>query len=471
MKLISRMSALVVSTVLAFPMVGAASVSHQLGAVGSDGAALVIEAKGDKAPWKAVYNGKLKGCVMNEFHLTSIPHVHSLTAFHRPLADGKFAFGCSNGHVFIGKNGQEAVKVTLPTNNLLWMDGYFLNLGQHNSPVFTAYSQDFNKTYDKNWLFVGQRGYLFIIDLDKNELVDVPGWHGGNYLPMGKGWRGADHSKPMTGLTIYKSSDDNFYLIGGMDRDLPKKESRYSKPIMQTLLLDNGMPVSEWVNFKDETISTESESLGVLQFAETVFLRAQDENDVDYAPQKDSSLKGDVSGHVIDQAAHTLLVRGHHHNLIGIRYPVGSVPLHYLEVWGKRVSSRGDGFEPPLLSDNFPKTYRVNSTLANTTDFRALESERDKRKYYMHHHMLSMHNNVLYSPEADREGFGRHVYLCDQKELSDEERQRHSWVIPVDCKWKKGSEAFSRPTDYFNLVYPLKGLTYYHSFITLVSGE
>lgn len=131
----------------------------QLGAVNSNGNAVVVESRAGSNAWKTVFNGNLPGCLMNEF--TNIPltsmtlaHHHSLSTFHKPLGNNRFAFGCSNGWVFVAADGQELFSVASPSPNLDLLFPYA------NSPVYLAHSAEFNQRYKKNWLFAAQHGNL-----------------------------------------------------------------------------------------------------------------------------------------------------------------------------------------------------------------------------------------------------------------------------------------------------------------------
>ncbi|WP_448216692.1 hypothetical protein [Endozoicomonas sp. 2B-B] len=437
----------------------------QLGAVNSDGNAVVIESRPGSKAWKTVFNGNLPGCLMNEF--TNIPltgktmaHHHSLSSFHKPLGNNRFAFGCSNGLVFVGGEGEEPFSIDSPSPNL----GFF-NLSYANSPVYLAHSAEFNQRYKKNWLFAAQHGHLFIIDIDKKELVTVPGWEHRTYLPMEDFRKGVDHSKPMTGLDIYQDNEGTFHVLGIMQRNLKKSESYYSRALLQSVNLNNGKPASRWDDIKDEPINAKGD--GLLQFGETIYITS---DMLEIHARVPSTLRGDFSGLNVDPYTRSMVLRGKHHKLVIVRYPVEPVSMAYIGAWGKTVSSEIlDGKEPPLLEDGYPKTFRVTHDFQDKSDL--LPATKEKKKRYAHHHMISMKKGIIYSAEADFEGFGQFVYQCDTGLTSGEAWTKGAWIEPRQCQWEKASAHYTRPDKLEGLGYPLNGLNYFHSFTTRLVDE
>ncbi len=438
----------------------------QLGAVNSDGNAVVIESRPGSKAWKTVFNGNLPGCLMNEF--TNIPltsktmaHRYSLSSFHIPLGSNRFAFGCSNGLVFVGGEGEEPFSVNSPSPNL----GYF-NLSYANSPVYLAHSAEFNQRYKKNWLFAAQHGHLFIIDIDKRQLVRFPHWIEGNYLSMWDFRMGVDYSMPMTGLDIYQDKKGTFHVLGVMQRNLEKKKRHYSRALLQHVTLEDGIPYSYWDDIDDESINRAGD--GLLQFGETLFI-ADEENGIHH-PGTNTSLRGDLSGLNVDPYTRAMVLRGRHHQLVIVRYPEEPVNVAYIGAWGKLVSSKKlDGKEPPLLKDGYSKTFRVNHDFQYDSDL--LPVNEDKKKRYAHHHMISMKKGIIFSAEADSEGFGQYVYQCDTGLTSGEAWKKGAWIEPRQCNWEKASARFTRPDKLEGLNYRLTGLNYYHSFTARVMDE
>lgn len=104
---------------------------------------------------------------------------------------------------------------------------------------------------------------------------------------------------------------------------------------------------------------------------------------------ENNSLRGDFSGLNVDPYTRSMVLRGKHHQLVVVRYPVEPVSMAYIGAWGKRVSSKIlDGKEPPLLEDGYPKTFRVTHDLQDDSDLLPVTKGRGKR--YAHHHMISM---------------------------------------------------------------------------------
>ncbi|WP_257281407.1 hypothetical protein [Endozoicomonas sp. ISHI1] len=444
------------------------TVVFQLGAVNRDGNAVVIESTAGSKAWKTVFNDYLPGCVMNEF--TNIPltnitlaHHHSLSTFHKPLGNNQFAFGCSNGRVFIGTHGKFDFMIVSPSPNL----GYLLP--HANSPVYLAHSAEFNRRYKKNWLFAAQHGNLFIIDIDKEQLVTVPAWvnsRWGSYLPMGDSREGVDHSKPVTGLDIYQDKEGTFHVLGVMQRNLKKPQSYYSRAILQSLALEGGEPASHWVDIKDEPINAKGD--GLVQFGETRYTTS--DLLAIHVVGENSSLRGDFSGLNVDPYTRSMVLRGKHHQLVVVRYPVEPVSMAYIGAWGKAVSSKVlDGKEPPLLEDGYPKTFRVTHDFQDHSDL--LPASEDKKKRYAHHHMISMKKGIIFSAEADFNGFGQYVYQCDTGLTSGEAWKKGAWIVPRQCNWEKASASYTRPDKLEGLSYPLTGLNYFHSFTTHVVDE
>ncbi|WP_252176133.1 hypothetical protein [Endozoicomonas sp. 4G] len=437
----------------------------QLGAVNSNGNAVVVESRAGSNAWKTVFNGNLPGCLMNEF--TNIPltsmtlaHHHSLSTFHKPLGNNRFAFGCSNGWVFVAADGQELFSVASPSPNLDLLFPYA------NSPVYLAHSAEFNQRYKKNWLFAAQHGNLFIIDIDKQQLVTVPGWKDETYLPMGDDRMGVDHSKPMTGLDIYQDKKGTFHVLGVMERNLKKRDSHYSRPLLQSLTLNGGEPDSRWYDIQDEPINAKGD--GLVQFGEVRFI-TDDEKGI-HVVGENNSLRGDFSGLNVDPYTRSMVLRGKHHQLVVVRYPVEPVSMAYIGAWGKRVSSKIlDGKEPPLLEDGYPKTFRVTHDLQDDSDLLPVTKGRGKR--YAHHHMISMKKGTIFSAEADFEGFGQYVYQCNTGLTSGEAWKKGAWIEPRHCQWEKVSASYTRPDKLEGLNYPLTGINYFHSFTAEVVNE
>lgn len=441
------------------------TVVHQLGGVNRQGDAVVIENRTGSDSWDVVFNGHLSNCVMNEFVAGGLAHQHSLSTFHQQLDGQDFAFGCSNGFVFLMKSGRDEVKISSPSENI----GSAWNiLGSYNSPIFLVYSQAFNQQYNKKWLFAAQHGYLFIIDIKTEKLVNVTGWPGGTYLKMGDGRPGTDYTKPVQGLDMYQDNEGRFYLIGTMERRLSKKQSRYSRALLQRMALPDGEPDSQWVDVEDEAIDDEGH--GFLQYADTGFTKnvtAATETDT-YVPESKTSLRGNFGGLAIDLYTRAMLLRGRHHNLIVSRYPVNQPEDITCEGKpGNRVSSViREGREPGVLSDGYPKTFRVKNNLDDISVLRPKKKDDDRR--YLHHHMLSMHHGIIFSAEGDFESFGYHVFQCNTGLLDNKPWQHPAWVKPKHCNWEQATPEYPLPNKIEGLQYPLSDLDYYHSFKTRV---
>ena len=439
----------------------------QLGAVNSDGNAVVVENRTGSKEWKTVFNGNLPGCLMNEY--TNIPltdktmaHHHSLSTFHQPLGNDRFAFGCSNGYVFVGSSAEEVFTVASPSPGF----GYF-NLSYANSPIYLVHSAEFNQRYKKDWLFAAQHGHLFIIDLDKKALVTVPGWSENTYLSMEDGRKGVDHSKPMTGLDLYQDKEGTFHVLGVMERNLSKKESFYSRALLQSVALPGGIPASRWEDIKDEPINKKGD--GILQYADTAFGVTLSGEKTEHVVERNTPLRGDFSGLSVDPYTHAMILRGKHHKLMVVRYPVEPVSLAYIGAWGKLVSSKVEGHEPQLLEDGFSKTFRVVHDLQDDKDLRPKVNDDDKRN--AHHHMINMKKGIIFSAEADFEGFGRYVYQCDTGLSSGEAWKQGAWIEPRRCDWVRASANYLMPAEIEGLKSPLTGLKYFHSFTTQVMDE
>ncbi|MGI9275331.1 MAG: hypothetical protein ACR2PT_10870 [Endozoicomonas sp.] len=448
-KLFLAVSALVLST-----MAGADDqFVHQLAGVDSQGHAVVIEHKtGDKG-WDTVYQGHLDGCLMNEY--SNFAHHHSLSTFHHQLDGKRFAFGCSNGFVFIGTPDQRAAQILSPSPDLGKIGSWY------NSPIYLAYSEAFNRQHGKNWLFAAQHGHLFIIDIAEGVLVNIEGWKAGNYLSMGDGRPGIDHTKPMTGLDIYQDTEGTFHIIGVMERNLTKKESHYSRALMQSVALPDGVPVDRWVDFKEEAINSDGD--GILQYADNGFTTAA----TGVKPEPETSFRGDFSALNIDPYTRAMVLRGHHHNLVVVRYPVNQpVSLHHVGLWGQAVSSKiASGQEPKLLNDGYPKTFRVKSGI-DASVLRPASKDNEKRRAV--YHMLSMKKGVIFSAEADFEGLGQYVSQCDTGLSSGAAWEKQAWVKPKECDWTRATPNILRPNEIKDLKHPMPGLEYYHSFTTRV---
>ncbi len=441
---------------------------HQLGAVSSDGNAVVVESSKDSKEWKTVFNGNLPGCLMNEYTLwlpilnEHVAHQHSLSAFHQPLGDNQFAFGCSNGYVYFGSSDNKVSRVVSPSPDF----GY-LNLSYANSPIFLAHSPRFNELHNQNWLFAAQHGHLFIIDLDKKALVTVKGWSNKTYLSMGDGRDGVDHSKPMTGLDIYQDKTGTFHVLGVMERNLKKKKSYYSRALLQSVSLKDGKPASRWEDIKDEAINDKGD--GLVQYGETSFGTAVSDEGETHVVGDNTSLRGDFSGLNVDPYTRAVVLRGKHHQLVVVRYPVEPVSMLYIGAWGKAVSSKVlDGKEPRLLEDGYPKTFRVSHDIQDDADL--LPAEGDEKRY-AHHHMISMKKGIIFSAEGDFEGFGQYVYQCDTGLNAGEAWKKGAWIEPKHCRWEKASAKYTRPDKMEGLNYPLTGLNYFHSFTTQVVDD
>lgn len=100
--------------------------------------------------------------------------------------------------------------------------------------------------------------------------MTVPGWKDETYLPMGDDRMGVDHSKPMTGLDIYQDKKGTFHVLGVMERNLKKRDSHYSRPLLQSLTLNGGEPDSRWYDIQDEPINAKGD--GLVQFGEVRFI-------------------------------------------------------------------------------------------------------------------------------------------------------------------------------------------------------
>ena len=431
---------------------------HQLAGVDSQGHTVVIEHKTGNHNWNPVYQGHLDGCMMNEY--SKFAHHHSLSTFHQQLDGDRFAFGCSNGFVFIGASDQRAVQIQSPSPNLSKLGSWY------NSPIYLSYSEAFNRHFKKNWLFAAQHGHFFIIDVEKKALVNIEGWENGTYLSMKDDRPGIDHSKPMAGLDIYQDKQGTFHIIGVMERDLTKKESHYSRALMQSVALPDGKPENRWVDLRDEPINKEGD--GILQYADNGFRNVTEGATSKFEPDPETSFRGDFSALNVDPYTHAMVLRGHHHNLVVVRYPVNQpVSLHYVGLWGQAVSSKiTSGREPQLLSDGYPKTFKVKSSLDDTSVLRP--ASEDNKRRVMKHHMLSMKKGSIFSAEADFEGVGQFVFQCDTGLASGIAWEKQAWVEPKGCDWNSATPDYPRPDEIENLTSPLSGLKYYHSFTTRV---
>ncbi|MCW7554385.1 hypothetical protein NX722_17515 [Endozoicomonas gorgoniicola] len=233
-----------------------AEVVYQLAGIDSAGTAVVIENSGAEN-WQVVFENTLEGCRaeangnLNDF----FPN-----ASHQPLDKNQFAFGCSNGYVFIAENGKPADSVQLPTSYMFWYDtaSFYKNekigifLESKTSPVLIVFNKEFNDTFGKNWLFAAQKGNLFIIDINTKQLVSIPSWpiylgfYGYSYLRMGNDRHNIDYTLPMAGFDIYKDKQDTFHLLGAME--LPSEKTKKPKLLIQRLPLPDGTPGQQWQN-------------------------------------------------------------------------------------------------------------------------------------------------------------------------------------------------------------------------------
>ena len=249
-----------------------ADVVHQLAGVDAAGNTVVIEYTKSKH-WEVVFEGLLGHCSVevSDQSNRSIPNT-----FHQPLGNGQFAFACSNGYVYIAENGKPVKSVQLPTHFWRWTDGIkpYLRVGSFviagdpdrveddgnnpfhfnielnawkESPVYTVFSKEFNDTFEKNWLFAAQKGYLFIIDLSARDLHFEENWHSYfsySFLPMGVGQAQIDHTETMTGLDIHKDGQGTFHLLAALA--LSRKNVSEANLYLQTHPLVNGTPAKEW---------------------------------------------------------------------------------------------------------------------------------------------------------------------------------------------------------------------------------
>ncbi|MET4693145.1 hypothetical protein [Endozoicomonas lisbonensis] len=239
-----------------------ADVIHQLAGTDSAGTTVVIENSGAEH-WEVVFEGTLGNCEVNK---SDQPDRPVRNTFHQPLGNNQFAFGCTNGYVFIAENGKPVESVLLPTNYWYWYDEIYLKDGLgvgllwKPSPVFMAFSKEFNNASGKNWLFVTQKGNLFIIDLNTKQLVTIDSWtrylgfYGGIYLRMGSDQKGIDYTQPMAGFDIFRDKQNKFHLLGALD--LPDKKTEKPELLIQSLPLTNGVPDKQW----KDTSSTSTES-------------------------------------------------------------------------------------------------------------------------------------------------------------------------------------------------------------------
>ena len=233
-----------------------ADVVHQLAGIDSAGTAVVIEYSRARH-WRVVFDGTLDNCEVNQGDKPNNPR----NTFHQPLDNNQFAFGCTNGYVFIAENGKPIESVLLPTNYWYWYDEIHLNDGLgielqwEMSPVFMAFSKEFNNAFGKNWLFVTQKGNLFIIDLNTKQLVTVDSWSdyvGYDYLRMGSDRKGIDYTLPMAGFDIFRDEQETFHLLGALD--LPGQKTEKPDLLIQSLPLTNGVPDSQWKDISDDPL-------------------------------------------------------------------------------------------------------------------------------------------------------------------------------------------------------------------------
>ncbi|UYM17477.1 hypothetical protein [Endozoicomonas euniceicola] len=231
---------------------------HQLATVDDNGNAVVIEYS--NRSWTGVFNGALDDCPIEKPGKSG----HPRPKIFQDLDDGEFAFACSNGHIYIGRSGQSIKPVQLPTRWWSWFntDDFqfhyklpFLATIKpwQPSPAYFAFHTEFKKAFGKNWLFVMQKGYLFIIDIDRKEIVNFNQGvilHS-YFLSIGKERENIDKTKPMTGFDIYKDEQGDFNLAIAFEQKSPSSKTRKSTSIMK-LSLAGGIPGSEWINIPNE---------------------------------------------------------------------------------------------------------------------------------------------------------------------------------------------------------------------------
>ena len=234
---------------------------HQLATVDDNGNAVVIEYS--NGSWTGAFNGTLDDCPIEKPEKSG----HPRPKIFQELDNGEFAFACSNGHIYIGRSGQSIKPVELPTRWRRWFDTddfqfhyklpfLFTIKPWQPSPAYLAFDTEFNKTFGKNWLFVMQKGYLFIIDIDSKEIVNF------NeevlfrccFLSIGKERRNIDKTKPMTGFDIYKDEQGDFNLAIAFEQKSPCSCSKTQKSTsIMKLSLAGGITGSEWINIPNET--------------------------------------------------------------------------------------------------------------------------------------------------------------------------------------------------------------------------
>lgn len=234
-----------------------ADVVHQLAGIDSAGTAVVIEYSRAKH-WRVVFEGTLDNCEVNQ---SDKPNNPVRNTFHQPLDNNQFAFGCTNGYVFIAENGKHIESVPLPTSHRFWFDEIYFNdwlgieLQWKMSPVFMAFSKEFNNAFGKKWLFVTQKGNLFIIDLNTKQLVTVDSWSsyvGYNYLRMSSDRKNTDYTLPMARFDIFRDEQEEFHLLGALD--LPDQKTEKPDLLIQSLPLANGIPDNQWKDISDDSL-------------------------------------------------------------------------------------------------------------------------------------------------------------------------------------------------------------------------
>ncbi|MCW7554386.1 hypothetical protein NX722_17520 [Endozoicomonas gorgoniicola] len=233
---------------------------HQLATVGDNGNAVVIEYS--YGSWTSAFSGTLADCPIEKPDKSG----HPRPKIFQDLGNGEFAFACSNGRIYIGRSGQsksiESVK--LPTRSLIWFNAEDFQFHYkllfpitikpwQRSPAYLAFHTEFNRAFGKNWLFVMQKGYLFIIDIDRRKLVNFNQGVivSSRFLSIGEERINIDKTKPMTGFDIYKDEQGNFNLAIAFEQKSLSSKTRKSTSIMK-LSLAGGIPGSEWINIPNE---------------------------------------------------------------------------------------------------------------------------------------------------------------------------------------------------------------------------
>ncbi|MET4693146.1 hypothetical protein [Endozoicomonas lisbonensis] len=246
---------------------------HQLATIDLAGNTVVIEGSQDR-PWKVVFEGHLDNCLMNTPEELDD---HIPNTFHQPLDDGKFAFACSNGYVYIAENGKQAEYVQLPTASWFWLDGYEFGITENwgfnlqtdhlwkKSPAYMLFNGHMKQNHDDKWLFVIQKGYLFIIDVKVKKLVSFKDWPGfwQSYLPMGEGRDDVDHTKPTTGLGVIHDRRGVAYLRAAVEFSTSQKKETKPMHLIQDLC-SYRFAENRWRNSKNETIDEKEGDITLL---------------------------------------------------------------------------------------------------------------------------------------------------------------------------------------------------------------